>query len=310
MIGDVKSGYSDINCGVPQGSILGPTLFLIYINNLAFVTRILDPILYADDTNLFYESKNLNEEIEVINSELKLVENWCSRNKPTVNMDKTNFIIIKSYQNRFQLNKKLKLFGNDLNETESIKFLGVYIDKNLTWESDINHVNKQMRSMSSLMVKSSEFLPRHVLKLIYNAFINSKISYCLEAWGNAAKCFIDRIYITQKRILRIMFKQPPLSPSQPLFAQLSILSIGKLYEYKILLVAHKEFYSIAEKTPSIYETRSSKINLPLPKSKTASGHRRIAYGSASLWNNLPPQIRADKNINKFKCSIRSHLLLK
>ena len=95
--------------GVPQGSILGPTLFLLYINDLTQRTSILNPILFADDTNLFYQSKNLNSEIDKINTALKNVFSWCSENKLTINSTKTSYVIIKNHQNSFKLDTDVVL---------------------------------------------------------------------------------------------------------------------------------------------------------------------------------------------------------
>jgi len=94
MINSHFSNLNDITCGVAQGSILGPTLFLIYINDLPTITKLLDPILYADDTNLFFRSKNLNSHINTINDELELIKNWCNLNKLTLNLEnKTNYLV-------------------------------------------------------------------------------------------------------------------------------------------------------------------------------------------------------------------------
>ena len=129
---------------------------------------------------------------------------WCKENKLTVNLSKTNFLIIKNYQNTFKLTKSIKFLEEELVETDTIKFLGVYIDRNMTWKPHINHLNKQLRSLTSLIVKCAKFLPVHVLKLVYDSFINSKISYCLESWGSAASTHLNKILVCQKRILRII----------------------------------------------------------------------------------------------------------
>ena len=91
MVNDIFFSLSNITCGVPQGSILGRTLILIYNNDLTAITRFMDPMLYADDTNLLFKSKDLNSHVNVVNSELELVKNWCNRNKLTLNLSKTSY---------------------------------------------------------------------------------------------------------------------------------------------------------------------------------------------------------------------------
>ena len=129
-----------ITTGVLQGSILGPTLFLIYINDLVDVLNHLDPILYADDTNLFFEAKDLNDHIDKVNEELKNVAGWCVKNKLTINLEKTNYIVMKNHQNRKILTPKtIKLFDKAIEQVNDAKFLGIVIDQNLTGETILNY---------------------------------------------------------------------------------------------------------------------------------------------------------------------------
>ena len=308
VIDNFKSNLLDISCGVPQGSILGPTLFLVYINDLPLVTKLFKPVLYADDTNLFYESTDLNRDIVKINEELKQVENWCIRNKLTINMEKTNFIIMKNYQKSFNLIAPIQFFKQNLKETFSAKFLGVYLDNHLTWSDQIDYLNKQIRGMSTLITKCASFLPKDVLKLIYNSFINSKISYCIEAWGNAAQCHLQKILLSQKRIMRIIFNKPPLTASKPLFLQLSILPVNQMYIYKILLLAHSKYYASESPVTSFYQTRFSENSLDCPNYVTASGQKTIDYKMATFWNGLPLTTRKLTNMEDFKATVKTTLL--
>ena len=140
IIGQSVSDELSITCGVPQGSILGPTLFLIYINDLPNILTVFTPILYADDTNLFLESKDLDEQISAVNNELNEIQKWCTMNKLTLNVDKTNFMILKNNQNKYEFPRTaLTLHGKILNQVESVKFLGVHIDTNLSWKVHIKN---------------------------------------------------------------------------------------------------------------------------------------------------------------------------
>ena len=111
-VNDALSSFGNLTCGVPQGSILGPTLFLVYINDLCEVLKTLKPVLYADDTSLFVGSKDLNSITDKINADLKLFYTWCLRNRLTINFDKTSYIVFKNPQNRFQLNQNSILLHN------------------------------------------------------------------------------------------------------------------------------------------------------------------------------------------------------
>ena len=134
-IGDYTSEKNPITCGIPQGSILGPTLFIIYTNEVPDLFNTLNPILYADDTNLFYESKTCNmSDIQAINSELQNFYNWTLINKLSLNLSKTCAMIIKSPNNRTDLTlyQQLTLGGGPLSFVSSTKFLGVTIDDRLS----------------------------------------------------------------------------------------------------------------------------------------------------------------------------------
>ena len=308
----VNGSYSDIStlsCGVPQGSILGPTLFLIYINDLPNAASKLDPILYADDTNLFFESGNLGTNQELINIELKNVENWCIRNKLTVNMTKTHYIVLRTHQNKTDLRGfSLKMFNTELTQLDSITFLGITIDSHLSWQQHTHKLCQQLRPLVGLLYKCSQYLPRKILIQIYNSFINSKISYCIESWGNAPNTHTHPIYLLQKKLIRIIHGKHYLTPSSPLFQTSSLLPVHALYQFKILLLSHKIYYSQSLHSTHNYPTRFSQLSLTTPKSTTAAGHRRVEYQCSSMWNKLPVTIRTVAEELGFRRLLKEHLL--
>ena len=167
-------------------------------------------------------------------------------------------------------------------------------------------VNQALRPTLGMLFKCSGFLPRKVLLLIYNSFINSKISYCLEFWGNAGKTYMDQIYLLQERLVRIIYKQSTTAHTKPLFLESSVLPVHLLI--KLLLIAYKTFYSTQTHSHHNYLTRASQHNLQLPSSITAAGHRRVSYQCASLWNGLPGWICAIEVEEGFKHALRQHLL--
>ena len=142
--------------------------------------------LHADETNLFFESGNLGTNQELINIELKNVENWCNRNKLTVNMTKTHYIVLRTHQNKTDLRGfSLKVFNTELIQLDSITFLGITIDSHFLWQQHTHELCQQLRPLVGLLYKCSQYFSRKLSIQIYNSFINSKISYCIESWGNA-----------------------------------------------------------------------------------------------------------------------------
>ena len=309
LVNNSISKQLKINCGVPQGSILGPTLFLLYIYDLAQYAKPFNTVLFADDTNLFFKSKDLNYDAHSINQGLNIISTWCKLNKLTLNIDKTNFIIIKNPQNNFRLNKEISIDGLPITNANSIKFLGVTIDSKLNWSSHIENLRMQLRKSLGIIYQASAFLSLNILLLLYNSLINSKLVYCLEAWGNTPKKYLDKLYVIQKRLIRIIYHKSPTFHSASLFKKSRILPIYHLYTLRICLLAHDSFYKSHKPNHNApYPTRHSALSLPLPASTSACGHRQVAYQMADAWNSLPDRLREMGSVSGFRVALKQHLL--
>ena len=138
-----SSTLGDITCGVPQGSVLGPLLFLLYINDLPNISKVLEFYLFADDTNIYCEAKTLQELQFIVNRELKELRTWLIVNRLSLNIDKTNFVIFHPYNKPVKQKITLKLHKNAISEKESVKYLGIMIDSTLTWKTHIDKISKK-----------------------------------------------------------------------------------------------------------------------------------------------------------------------
>ena len=137
-----KTNYKTVKCGVPQGSILGPLLFLLYINDLQFASDLLDPIMFADDTNLFYSNKDINTAFLKVNDELQKINEWFISNKLSLNVKKTKYSFFHKPSKKDDIPlvlPKLNINNSEIARTESIKFLGVLLDENLSWKTHKIH---------------------------------------------------------------------------------------------------------------------------------------------------------------------------
>ena len=139
-IGSTKSDDIVITHGVPQGWVLGPLLFLLYINDFSNCSKLFDFHIFAGDTNLFYSNRSLTELEAVVNNNLKFVSNWLMANKLSLNVDKTNFIIFHPPQKLTSHVVKLLIANREIKQEKFIKYLGLFIDSHLSWKFHILHI--------------------------------------------------------------------------------------------------------------------------------------------------------------------------
>jgi hypothetical protein len=148
-IGNVISEQKPITCGVPQSSVLGPLLFLLYINDVNNSAPKLKFHLFADDSNLFYSDNNL-QNLEILNEQLILVGKWLCANKLSINIEKSNFVLFHSPQKKVNYSMNLKIHNNKMKEKKSVKYLGVIIDCNLNWK---DHVFELCKKISNTLIQ-------------------------------------------------------------------------------------------------------------------------------------------------------------
>ena len=202
FINGTKSELLPITCGVPQGSILGPLLFLIYVNDLALVSKHAKTILFADDTNAIYQGKSYEEIIQIIGNDLYKISNWFKANKLALNESKTNYVIFHTRFTKPPDNFSIKLNDIELERVKYTKFLGVLIQENLKWDTHINHVSNKVSRAVGILAILKHYLPKPVLFTIYHSLCISHISYALTAWGNSYASVIKRIDVLHKKGIR------------------------------------------------------------------------------------------------------------
>ena len=237
-ISDVKSCLQAIKHGVPQGSVLGPLLFLIYINDLDLALKFSETFQFADDTNLLHMSKS-SESLNIqVNSDLVLLHEWLTANKIALNADKTKFILFKS-KRKPHVNFELSIPGGvKIKPSSHIKYLGVILDENLSWKYHIQILSQKLRRANGALCKLRHFVPKCVLVNVYHAFFSSHMRYNCQVWGLANNYITNRIFILQKAAIRIISFSQFRAHSAPLFANLKILTIFDLVKVLNILFVH------------------------------------------------------------------------
>lgn len=304
-----------INTGVPQGSLLGPLLFLIYINDMKNSSNILNFIHFADDTTVFLKGPTLDDIIVTFNQELTKVDNWLCSNKLSLNIDKTSFIIHSNKNRNFTTGISIR--GKDLVLVKKAKFLGILIDDSLSFKDHITNICLKISRSCGIMRKLSGILPTTVLKTIYLSLVYPHLVYGIEVWGSSSKTAMARLTRLQNRSIRsidrninptVMFKHHKLFPLCAIYKY--FISI-KFYQYHIF--NRSRFFSskiLSIQTEHQRETRfknSRCLNSPVFTKSVC--FNSFLHQAIKIWNNIPLDIRDSLSPYIFKRSIKMFFLL-
>ena len=226
------SSSKGICCGVPQGSILGPVLFLIYINDIYRCSTLLNFILFADDTTLFYSAHSWTELSNALNEALISLCNWFKCNKLSLNVSKTNFIAFHSSRSS-TINLNIMIDNEQISQVLYTKFLGVEIDYCLSWKYQIKKVENKISSIIGVISRIRFKIDLKTSLMLYNSLVLPYLDYCNILWASNYKTELLKLYVLQKRAIRICTKSPRLTNSESLFKQFNILSVFKLNSLQI-----------------------------------------------------------------------------
>ena len=229
MINGERSSLNDIKCGVPQGSVLGPLLFLLYINDLPAASNFFS-ILFADDTTFQLSHTNVGELYKLANIELLKASDWFSANKLTLNIKKTKYILFRPKQTKIDFNVHHLKIGDGVVErigkdcqSSYFKVVGIHLDEFLDWHHQISHVATKMSSGNYVLSRAKNFLPMNIRLTIYNSLVRSHMKFGILSWGNALPSKITKIINIQKKCVRNVAGRDFKSHCDPLFKKLNVI---------------------------------------------------------------------------------------
>ena len=230
-------------CGVPQGSVLGPLLFIIYTNDLPNCLQYSKAILFADDTTVYSSSKNIQYLYKSANTDLQSLAEWFRANKLSLNVGKTNYIIF-SHKNNIDIRNNLSLqIGNDtINRQNVVKFLGLYVDSKLDWHEHTKYVTNKLNSSLYAMRKIKHLVYRNHMLTLYYSLVYPYLDYGVSLWGSANAKLTNKLKATQKKAVRIMMGEKYNAHATPIFQKLKILRFEDIYKYSLAkhMFAYKE----------------------------------------------------------------------
>ena len=309
-----RSEMRNMDIGVPQGSVLGPLLFLIYINDLPRSVNRLNSILFADDTTLHFSHKDVYSLCDVLTSELARVKDWLLANKLTLNAKKTYFIIF-SLKN-VPDDVRVSLGSHALDRQLKGKFLGVVLDDKLTFKDHIDMIAGKIAKLIGIIYRLQQYFPPLILKLIYNSLVVPHLSYCILAWGSCSRQVIQPLIIMQKKLIRILTSSDYYAHTSPLFHSLALLKLDDIYNLTLMNIMFQTLTlnkhpSIKQKITQVqpdhrYGVRT--IRLALPFTRVKKCEQMYLYQGIKQWNVLPAYLKVLLSISSFKNSYRKYLI--
>ena len=312
------SGSKSVTVGVPQGSNLGPLLFLLYVNDLQHISDVLSIILFADDTSVFLSGNDPLELNEIFNLELKKMQSWFTANKLYINQDKTCYMIFKNRNSKTQdKDIYVELNNTRIKRETKTKFLGVIIDENLSWKEHVNYIALKISRAIGILYCLKDILPLRILTNLYNCLILPHLMYCNIVWGTCSLKLLHTLFMLQKRAIRTISKSNYLAHTKPIFKKLKLLNIYDInrlqvasfmysYYYKLLPTNCNKYFEYNHKNNRYITRNSNKLNIPFYLYNFS--RTTIRYIGPQSWNLLPDTFKISLDINSFRENYKLYLL--
>ena len=231
----VQSDIGLVKCGVPQGSVLGPLFFLLYINDIYRAVGCNAVRLFADDTSLLSYGLNLNDVIIEAKELFDKLYHWCVANKLSINSNKTNFVLFhmknKPVPNDFD---SIQTNHMTIGRVKTVNYLGLVIDENLYWNAHVDSVCASLVKYFGIFNQIKPFITSRIARQLYFAFINSRISYGIEVYGHCADEYLSKLQILQNKLLKLMLKIDRRTSTNQLHRNLSLLKVTDIHTVSVL----------------------------------------------------------------------------
>ena len=319
-IKDTCSSLRPVTYGVPQGSLLGPVLFNLYINDLHYFLQESTLTHYADDTATVCSDVNLDAVFHRTQDCLNLFQSWANSNFLTLNTSKSNYLLFSPRVNECIVPNNLSLHDISLDRVHYIRYLGLILDDKLKYDVHISNLCSRLSRAAGVSFAIGNSLSYEAARSLYFSFTQSIISYLLLFWGSSSNTFLNRVQILQNKIVRNLFSDKINHiNTTDLFYKVQILKVKDLYYKELGISIYKalhlnQFDAISESLRALnwthnYNTR--KINCyRVPTIKTTTESRHLIFQAVQFWNSLPLQLRAATSLNIFRNKLHKHLLQK
>lgn len=299
------SQQNPITIGVPQGSILGPLLFIIFINDFPLIIKKGEVVMFADDTNILVSDRDRTDLISNTNSTVNELSNWFQVNKLVLNTTKSTILQFTLSERTIQKDEIVPIGNKKLEILNAVRFLGLEIDKNLSWYTHTNAICKKLCTMCYAIHSVKKICTTQAIRALYFANVQSILEYGIIFWGNSSKSI--KIFRLQKKIIRIIKGKDKLSHCRPLFKELNLMTFPSLYIYHTILFVMQNVNIKLNSEVHKHNTRGQS-NLHVIGHRTNLFANSPQYSGIKLINKLPKNLKDIRDSKKFKHELKEYLI--
>lgn len=315
-----RSKLHKITIGVPQGSVLGPLFFLIYINDIYKCIEDADTTLFADDTSVLLSDKSLHTLKTKAELCMTKLSTWLTENRLSLSIEKTNFIIYHTKKRKIDHHFNYIRLGNNITikRVSSIKYLGLILDEHMSWELQIKSICENLVKFMGIFYNTRSVIPFHSKKQLYYAFVYSRIVYGLEVYGSSIKSQLSKVQIMQNKLLKILFNKDRQYSTTQLHQELGLLLVHDLHKFLLLKFIYTTIkgtsidnfknYFVSRRMTHNHGTRTAG-NIEVDRVRNNYGRQRVHFLCATLWNELDESIKNASSLHVFKRALKELLIL-
>jgi len=299
MFKESLSEKYDVKFGTPQGSVLGPLMYNILSNDMPKCLKFSRAVMFADDTTIYVTGRNVRFLYRKINEDLKKITQWFKDNSLSLNIEKTSYILFKNMNNRSNFNGNIYIDGKAIQKVNQTKFLGVYIDEHLNWNSHVQHLSLKLASGIYSLNMTRNMLSVNTKRLLYFSHVFSHLNYALSAWGPMISTSnMKKLQVYQNKAIRLLFNLKRRTRLVPYYKKAELLDIKSIIELSLIKLSHRYMVNVLpqrivnlfENVNHNYGTRNRSLPQAFPHT-TQIYNKSFLGRSPHLWLHLPRDLK-------------------